>query len=206
MTLYRLGIFLVRIWLILGGCRIIGKENIPGAGSMLVIANHTSFGDPVLLAAAFPQHITFIAKEAFYRSPFTKWLFGLLGAVFLNKEESDLSALRSSMKLLKEGRVVAIFPEGRRNRDQVISEFMPGAGYIAMKAGVPVLPVAISNSKDIWRFWRRNIIVNIGAPQSPQPCGKIDQQQLSALTMEFQKKVTELYAINMVLLKKKHNL
>ncbi|MCL2496452.1 MAG: 1-acyl-sn-glycerol-3-phosphate acyltransferase [Clostridiales bacterium] len=204
MIVYRLGVFLARIWLILSGCRIIGKENIPASGPLLVIANHTSFADPVLLAAAFPQHITFIAKEEFYRQSFTKWLFGLLGAVFLNKEESDLSALRSSMKLLKEGRIVAIFPEGRRNRDQVISEFMSGAGYIALKTGVPVLPVAISNSKDMWLFWKRNIVVNIGRLLTPQAAGKIDQQQLSALTMEFRQKVTDLYIINTSLSKKNH--
>jgi 1-acyl-sn-glycerol-3-phosphate acyltransferase len=150
-----------------------------------------------LLAAAFPQHITFIAKEQFLRQGFTRWLFGKgLGAVFLNKEESDISALRTAIRLMKSGRTVGIFPEGHRNFDQKISQFMPGAAFIALKAGATVLPAAINNSRNLPRFWRRNIAVNIGVPIELEAAGKITQEVLGAQAALLQQKVMDLYMEN----------
>ena len=199
--LYRIGVSLIRLWCRLCGCRISGQENIPTGTALLIIANHTSYADPILLAAAFPQHITFIAKEEFLRIAPTRWLFGKgLGAVFLNKEESDVSALRAAIKLMKNGRSVGIFPEGHRNFDQKISQFMPGAAFIALKAGVPVLPAAISNSRDLPCFWRRSIAVNIGRPIELAAAGKITQETLAAQAALMQRRVTDLYLENTHLL------
>ena len=198
--LYKIGIILARLWCKLSGCRINGRENIPADTAVLIIANHTSFADPILLAAAFPRHITFIAKEEFLRIPFTHWLFGKgFGAVFLNKEESDISALRTAIKLLKNGRSVGIFPEGQRNFDQKIGQFMPGAAFVAVKSATPVLPVAISNSRDLPRFWRRNITVNIGQPLEPAATGKISQEHLIEQAAFFQHTIADLLRKNELL-------
>lgn len=203
MVLYKIGVTLVRMWLALTGWHVQGRENIPPNEPLLLIGNHTSFGDPVLMAGIFPGHITFIAKEAFGRRPFTRLFFGALDMLFLNKDESDLTALRVSIKRLREGRTVGIFPEGRRNRDLEISDFQPGAGYIANKAGVRVLPVAMSNSKDILRFWKRNIVVNIGKPVEIKLEGKPNQQHLAELAQELRQHVSELYEENKNLLQKR---
>ena len=201
--LYRIGVPLVRLWCKLCGCRIMGRENIPADTAVLIIANHTSYADPILLAVAFPQHITFIAKEEFLRQKHTRWLYGnALGAVFLNKEESDISALRTAIKLMKNGRTVGIFPEGRRNFDQKISQFMPGAAFIALKAGAPVLPVAISNSRNLPLFWKRNIVVNIGQPIISETSVKTSQESLAAQAGFLQQKVADLYKENEQLLNK----
>jgi 1-acyl-sn-glycerol-3-phosphate acyltransferase len=206
--LYRIGVALLHVWCKLCGCSINGRENIPADTALLIIANHTSFGDPLLLAAAFPKHITFIAKEEFLRQGFTRWLFGKgFGAVFLNKEESDLSALRTAIKLMKGGHTVGIFPEGHRNFDQKISQFMPGAAFIALKSKTPVLPVAISNSRNLPHFWKRNIAVNIGQPIELEAPAKISQEYLAAQATVLQQKVTGLYMDNEHLLRnRKKNL
>lgn len=198
MVIYRIAVVLVRIWLKLCGCRIYGREHIPADGACLLIANHISYGDPVLLAAAFPRHITFIAKQAFGTRRITRVLYGnLAGAVFLNQDESDLSALRTSIRLLKEGRTVGIFPEGRRNFDRQMTDFMPGAAYIAHKAGVPVLPVALSNSHNMLRFWKRDMVVRIGAPLlPPQPAPKATQEYLQQQSHSYFAAVQALYQQN----------
>ena len=164
-VLYRICAVFLRLWVKICGCKIIGRENIPQNQAALVIANHISYGDPVIVAVAYyPQHITFIAKEAFSKMLFVKGFFVKLGVVFLNKEESDLTALRTSVKTLKSGRTVGIFPEGHCNRQPGLAPFMPGAAYIAHKARVPVVPMGIENSGDMLRFWKRNIVIRIGEP------------------------------------------
>ena len=163
--LYRICALILRVWVKICGCKIIGKENIPPNQAALVIANHISYGDPVIIAVAYyPQHVTFIAKEAFGKMPFIKGFFTRLGAVFLNKEESDLTALRTAVKTLKAGRTVGIFPEGRCYREPGLLPFMPGAAYIAHKARVPVVPMGIENAGDMLRFWKRNVVIRIGEP------------------------------------------
>ncbi|MCL1975160.1 MAG: 1-acyl-sn-glycerol-3-phosphate acyltransferase [Firmicutes bacterium] len=195
--LYSIGLFFLRLWCKLGGCRIYGRENIPAKGACLMVANHASFADPILLAVAFPRHITYIAKEQFKRKAFTRWLLGTgLGAVFLDKDEGDISALRQAIKLLKNGKTVGIFPEGRRNFDQQIGQFMPGAAFIAIKANVPVLPVAIYNSHDLPRFNKSKVAVNIGQPIEPVVVSKTTPEVLATQAALFQQKVTELFIEN----------
>ena len=160
--LYRVGIKVVAAHLRLSGCIIHGKENIPEDKPILIIANHTSFGDPPVLAAVFPRPITFMAKSAFTKNVWTRSIFGNLGVVFLDEKDNDFTALKAVLRLLKQGKTVGIFPEGTRHRDQVLGEFKTGAAFIGAKAKVSVLPVALLNTKDYWRFWKRNLVVNIG--------------------------------------------
>lgn len=178
----------------LGGMKIEGRENIPADKAILIVCNHVSFGDPPALANVFPYQLTFIAKEEFSQSRFTRLLFGALGAVFLNKSESDLAAMRVVMRALGEGRAVAIFPEGKRNFDQVMSEFKPGASYISQRSQVRVLPVAVLNTGDFWHIWKRNLLVKIGRPIDPPPGNKPDKQLLEDYTILYQDKVAELLA------------
>jgi len=190
---YRLGYILTGAWLRLGGMKIIGKENIPQDKSLLIIANHTSFGDPVVLSNAFPYHITYIAKEEFLHNKFTKFLFGtVLGCTFLKKDEGDLGAMRVTMKALADGKAVGIFPEGKRNFDQELSEFKSGAAYIAFRAKAKVLPVAIINSGDFFRFWKRNIRVLIGTPIEMPEGQRPDKEMLLAYTQKYYQQIEDL--------------
>ena len=196
--LYRFGKFLLAFFSLFAGWKIIGRENVPPEEAMLIVANHSSYGDPALLAAVFPYQICFVAKEMFSQKIFTKKLFSFLGAVFLNKDESDLTAMRTVIGVLKLNKAVAIFPEGHRNRNQQIGEFKQGAAFIAYRTGVKIIPVAISNSRDFFRFWRHNIVVNIGMPiemaigskgskasaEALAECSKLCQQKIIALQEE----------------------
>ncbi|MDO4582014.1 MAG: lysophospholipid acyltransferase family protein [Bacillota bacterium] len=194
MSFQRFAVKLCGLVLKAGGLRVLGRENIPEEQAVLVIANHLSYGDPPVLAQAFDFDMAYIAKEEFAQTGWTRRLFGALGAVFLKSGESDLSALRTVIGLLRGGRGVMIFPEGRRVREAELAPFKQGASYIAHKTGVKVIPVALINTADFFRIWKRNIIVNVGQPIELDSTAKADPAKLAAYTALFERRVGELYA------------
>lgn len=202
MSFYMLAKFLTGLVLKIGGARVIGRENIPEDKSLVVIANHSSFGDPPAVSYAFDRPITYIAKEDFAKNFFTKVLFGAGGVIFLKAKDSDLTAMRTAIKALKEEKTVCIFPEGKRNFDQQMTEFKPGAAYIAYRAGVKVLPLAVINAGDYWRIWRRNIIINVGQPIVLDKETKFDQAYLDRYNELFEQKVRDLFAENAAIIAK----
>ncbi len=192
--LYAFGRILVTLILRLGGVTVLGEEQIPRDEALMVICNHVSLGDPPAVAMAYPGQLTFVAKEGFGKNIWSRWLFGALGAVFLDKDANDLAALRAVLKQLKAGRSVVIFPEGRRHFDQELGEFMPGAAYIALKSGVRVLPMAVVNTGNFWRIWKRNIVVAVGQPLALPAGGKTDKALLGQATAVLQDSVAALLA------------
>lgn len=191
--LYQVGRALCGFVYHLGGVRMIGRENIPEDRALIIICNHVSYGDPPAVALVYPRPITFIAKEEFSRNSFTRRLFGACGAVFLKRGESDLGAMRVTINQLKQERAVAIFPEGRRNFDQRLSPFLPGASYISLRSQARVLPMAVINTGDFWRVWRRNILILVGQPIAPPPPGRPDKELLEEYTQRYQEAVTALF-------------
>lgn len=165
---------------VLNGAQIIGKENLLPEQAMLVICNHASSGDLIALAGVLPYNDPrFIAKEAFAKKTISRSVFGGLGAIFLSESDNDLAALRRSIKELKEGHPLVIFPEGTRHFDQNVGKFQPGAAYIAQRAQVRVVPVSVLNCGDLFRFWRRNIIIRIGTPIDPPAPGMPKSETLA---------------------------
>ena len=176
----------------LNGTQVIGAENIPDDEPLVVISNHTSLADPPIISSFYPRRITYLAKEEFGRRSFTRRLFSALGAVFLNKDDSDLTAMRVALNELKAGHSVGIFPEGHRYFDQQMGEFHEGAAFIACRARVRVLPVAVVNSADYLRLFRRNIRLVVGEP-FPVPEGKMDREALTRLTADYKERIGQLF-------------
>ena len=191
---YRFACAVLRFVCRLNGTKVIGAENIPADEPLLVISNHTSLADPPVIRSFFPGRITYIAKEGFSRKPFTRWLFSALGAVFLNKDDGDLAAMRLALNELKSGHSVGIFPEGHRYFDQKMGEFHEGAAFIAYKARVRVLPVAVVNTANFLRLFKRNIRLVVGEP-IPAPEGRPDREALARTTAEYKEKISQLFAV-----------
>lgn len=189
--LYRVGRAVAAGILHLGGVQIIGRENIPDDKSLLIICNHVSYADPLAVAIVYPRQLSFVAKEGFKKKFYTRWLYGYLGALFLSKDENDLSAMRAVIKKLKSGCAVVIFPEGTRRFDQNMVDFKAGASYLSQRTRARVLPMAVLNTGDFWRIWKRNIIIMIGEPIEP-PSGRLDNTVLTEYTQLYQSKVGQL--------------
>jgi 1-acyl-sn-glycerol-3-phosphate acyltransferase len=123
--------------------RLIGEERIPRQGPLLVVSNHLSNADPLLLEVAFPRPLFFMGKVELFRNPFFRWVLHRFGGFPVDRGTPDRAALRHAKAVLDQGIAVGIYPEGGRSRTGAPVHGYPGAGLIALQNNVRVLPVAI---------------------------------------------------------------
>ena len=146
---YRIARVLVGIFYRL---HVSGRENIP-CGAAIVCANHSSRIDPFLMAFAFGpcHHVHFIAKISLFKVPVLAGILKKLGMISVDRSMSDVSTIKNTLKYLKNGEKVAIFPEGRRAAAEGDVSAKSGAVKLAVRAGVPLVPVFIPRKKPLFR-------------------------------------------------------
>ncbi|HEX7003078.1 MAG TPA: lysophospholipid acyltransferase family protein [Trueperaceae bacterium] len=162
------------------GIEVEGAERVPRKGGLVVASNHFSSLDPPVLGVSVPREINFMAKKELFENRYLRALMLGLRAYPVDRSRSDMSAIKHSLRLLKEGVAVGIFAQGTRNAGDV--EALDGASFLAIRAGVPLQPAAI------WREGRR-FHVRFGEPIVPRE-GK--RSEMQALTRELMKRVNEL--------------
>lgn len=144
--------------------KVIGRENMPKEGALLMYSNHISVVDPVFLLFSQRRHVHFMAKAELFRRRFLRWVFGsVMGAFPVERGKGDSGALDNAISLLNDGKVVGIFPEGHRSKDGKLLRFKSGAALIAAAGGAPVLPVALLCKDQRVRLFHRTTIV-LGRP------------------------------------------
>ena len=127
------------------GLRADRQAPLPGTGPAILIANHTCGIDHMLLQAASRRLLGFMVAREYYESPWLKWICSYVGCIPVNRDGRDLAAIRAALRALGEGRVLPIFPEGRilPSSGRGLLPMRPGSAYIAIRAGVPVVPAYI---------------------------------------------------------------
>ena len=130
-----------------------GLENLCPGGA-IIAANHVSFYDPPLISVSTPEEIHFLARKSLFDHLFFGWLIRRLNAHPVSGDASDVSVLRTILKLLKEGKKVLLFPEGTRKTGE-IEEVKEGLGLLAQKSGCPIIPAYIFGVDQIWSRERR---------------------------------------------------
>ena len=148
-----------------GRMNIIGKENIPKSGGAIIACNHIGVLDVFLLSAVFPRQIYYLSKKEWFSVPVLKNLIKALGAIPLDRGGKDVGALKHAIDRIKEGKQIAIFPQGHRYPGINPSQTVPknGVSLIAYKAHADVIPVCIKTKDVKYRFLRK-IDVIIGKP------------------------------------------
>ncbi|HOM01762.1 MAG TPA: lysophospholipid acyltransferase family protein [Acetivibrio sp.] len=126
--------------------RIIGIENVPEEGSVLLCANHIAELDMFFIGYRLKRLVRYMAKEELFKIPLLSSFIRRLGAFPVKRGKGDVGAIKTALKLLEEGQIVGIFPEGTRlkNKKGKAIKAKPGAALLAQKSGAPILPVAIS--------------------------------------------------------------
>jgi 1-acyl-sn-glycerol-3-phosphate acyltransferase len=161
----------------LGACtsrvRVEGLENVPTDGPLLVICNHASNADGMLLMGylvpSMRRPMRWLGKEEALRWPFFGWAMKQNGVFAVRRGAGDLEAFKVAKKVLDDGNVLAIFPEGTRSPDGAMADAKEGATVLAVRSGAPILPIAISGSQRFWprgKFPRpgRRMTISVGKP------------------------------------------
>lgn len=150
--------------------RVIGKNHIPKSGAFILASNHISNLDPPILGISTSRHLYYMAKVELFKNPVFGWWLKQLWAFPVKRGEGDIAALKYSLSVLKKGYPLLLFPEGTRrpNGHQELKP-QPGAGFLVLKAKVPVVPVYIQGSDQVMppgsKFFKRsNVKIIIGEP------------------------------------------
>jgi 1-acyl-sn-glycerol-3-phosphate acyltransferase len=188
---------------LLWGARVEGSEHIPSEGPFILVGNHSSNLDPLILGWAVGNRtgrmIHFMAKAEMLRWPVLGWLATQSAVFFVRRGEGDRSAQRFALEALAAGRPIALHPEGTRSRDGHLKAGKSGAAFLAMRSGAPLLPAGIAGTHRIFPGGSKiphasHISVRVGEPFTlPHvPEGRIDRAVLAAGTERIMAAIAEL--------------
>jgi len=184
--------------------KIRGKENIPSKGPAVVASNHLSYLDPIVLGLITPRRMNFIAKEELFGNSLFRALITQLGAFPLKRERFDRAGYERALAILREGGILILFPEGTRAQHGKPGHLRQGAVRIALRAGVPLVPIVIAGTDSILPRGKRTIRlgkirVEVGKPLAAVKLDKTQDSRretdelLCSLKRRMKKLRDELY-------------
>ena len=186
------GAFKFILWVAGTKITVIGEENVPKDTPVLYIGNHRSYFDILLTYSRCPIRTGYVAKKEMEKIPCLSHWMRFINCLFLDRKniKAGLATMNEGTKLLKDGFSIAIFPEGTRSQDEDPHEFKEGSLRPALKAGVPVIPMAISGTADILENNRRfqvkptTVHITFGQPIYPDQLERAEKKHLGATIRE----------------------
>ncbi|VTS06098.1 lysophospholipid acyltransferase family protein [Tuwongella immobilis] len=174
--------------------RMTGRPRMPKTGPVLVLANHQSFFDPVLVGIASTRYLGFLARRTLFKNPILAALIRSLDAVPIDNQGLGKDGLQTVLNALNAGRAVLVFPEGSRTEDGNMLPLQPGITLLIKKVRCPIVPVGIAGAFDAWPrrqklpapspIWKdatpRTIAVAIGEPIDPATLVDLPREEMIA--------------------------
>ncbi|ANU22993.1 lysophospholipid acyltransferase family protein [Planococcus donghaensis] len=195
MNLYAFGKGLVKTVLSpLYRFEVIGKENFPKDGGILLCSNHIHALDPPVVGMTAPRTVHFMAKEELFNAPILGSILPKVNAFPVKRGMSDREALRTALKILKNGDVVGLFPEGTRSTDGILKKGLSGAGFFALRGNADVMPCAIIGPYKAFR----KVQVVYGEPIQMAPFRerKASAEEVTEVIMASIQKILDDYSGN----------
>ncbi|MEG0913218.1 MAG: lysophospholipid acyltransferase family protein [Oscillospiraceae bacterium] len=148
------------------GLKYTGMENIPSAGAAIVVSNHIHWMDPLLHAFCFKRGFSVMAKKELFKVKPIGWLLRELGAFPVERGHGDRGAINAAVKVLEDGKMLLIFPEGTRSRTGRLDPFKSGTAMFAATTKAMIIPAYIHAPKGIGLF--RKTLIEYGKPIMPE--------------------------------------
>jgi 1-acyl-sn-glycerol-3-phosphate acyltransferase len=181
------------------GFKVVGRHNVPDKGGFILVSNHTSYFDPILLGTALCRSLNYMARENLFKKQCFGWIMRGVHAFPVRRHGGDLGAIKKSLELLAEGKGLVIFPEGTRAKDDNLKEAKPGVGFIVSKANVPVIPAYVGGSfkampRGINTLRRHPVAVYFGEPVffDQSYCGRKDKESYQKISDEIMVRIADL--------------
>ena len=171
-----------------------GGSHVPPAGPALIVANHQSYVDPVVIGLAFPRQLIYLARKTLFRNPVFSWLIRSLNAVPIDQEGVGKEGIRTILEQLQLGKAVVVFPEGERTLTGRMNPLKPGVHLLIKRTHAPIIPVGIAGAYDAWPrtrrfpipaplFWpagKGTIAVSVGRPLDARRFAQMPREQALA--------------------------
>lgn len=178
--------------------RVEGSEHVPEEGACIFAANHLSFWDPVILVGAIKnRELSFLARSSLFSKPVVGYLLRKTHSMPVERNGSDLSAIRAAISILKQNGALAIYPQGTRcpDKEPAETEFHDGAAYLALYSGATVVPVGVY-TKNYRIRWFRRVYVVFGEPIAiPRLSPDQRKKSLKAYTEKIRDEILNLCSL-----------
>lgn len=166
-----------------------GLENVPKEGALIFAGNHRSYLDPPLIVATAKRDMRFIAKEQLKENLFLRFLIWTFDAILVKRNEKDVGPIKESLKTLKEGNCIALFPEGTRNGLEKGEKTKDGVAFFAVRSGAKVIPCGIKGGEK----QNRKVTITYGKPLDYSELkNNKDKDVLDKVTEEIMNNIIEL--------------
>jgi 1-acyl-sn-glycerol-3-phosphate acyltransferase len=180
--------------------RIVGKHNVPKTGAFLLAPIHRSNIDTPLAAAVTSRRMRFMGKDSIWRFKPIGWIISSLGAFPVTRGSADREALKRCIAVLESGEPLVLFPEGTRQSGPVVQPLFDGAAYVAVKAGVPIIPVGIGGSEGVMpkgskMIYPRKCVIVVGEPivAEADESGRIPRSAVKDVTVKLASELQRLF-------------
>lgn len=174
------------IYAVLFPLKIVGRDNVPKEGGVLLCANHISLLDPMTIGIKLKRQVRYMAKAELFEVPVLGWLVRQLGAFPVKRGGVSKESIKTSLNTLRSGHIMGIFPEGTRNSDSGVAK--KGAASFALRSGAAVVPAAIIGS---YKPFRRMTVV-YGAPIDLSSFEGAGSESLEAVTDVIMGRIREM--------------
>ena len=172
--------------------RVVGDTTLPAGQGFLVISNHTSYWDPVVVGCVLKRRISYMGKAELFEIPLLGFIIKKFGAFPVHRGGIHPSSIRYALNLFKTGKVVGIFPEGTRSKTDELLDPHLGAVMLALKGDVPVVPIALSGTKGFWSQIKVNIGKPISVAKEQEQGRKVSREDMVSISRELMSEINRL--------------
>lgn len=172
--------------------KVRGAKNLRDIeGGCLIVCNHRSNWDPIVLGmSVYGRPVWYLAKEELFRRPLARFFLKQLHAIPIARGAGDISAVKTALRALREGKILGMFPEGTRAKGGSLQQFEPGAALLALRSKVPVVPAYIKGDFKLWH----KVTITYGEPidLSGMYPGRVNSTHVEAGTKELYRAIQHL--------------
>jgi len=136
---------------------VVGRENLPTSGPFILVANHQSFLDPIIVQVLCRRPLHTLAKSTQFTGKLMGWIMPRVYAIPTRRYRIEPQAVRVVLRRLASGKAVGVYPEGERSWDAQLQPFRRGTVRLLLKAGVPIIPCGVAGSYDVWPRWSKTL-------------------------------------------------